>query len=271
MPVLEQILHDRLHRVTPAQQARLIAISAGLHILLSAGIWLSADILKKPKDKVEYVPLVRVVTPAALGIDTPRTPPPPPPPKKVEPPPPPPQVAPPPPPPKAPETPVIPVDKKPEPKPEPEPPPPAPPPPKPPPPAPAPPPPPAAQPPSPATPPQNPLARRGSPRGNPFGASSSAHVGVEDPNFTYGYYLDNMVALIGENWVRPPVGGRIDEAVVYYRIQRDGKVTDLRIAQSSGSEVFDRAALRAVEASSPLPPLPRGYKRDFLGINLVVQ
>jgi TonB family protein len=102
-------------------------------------------------------------------------------------------------------------------------------------------------------------------------ATSNARVGAEDPNFTYGYYLDRVVAVISNNWVRPPVGGDIEEALLYFRIQRDGTLTDLRIVEPSGSEVFDQAAYRAVESSSPLPPLPKSYKRDFLGINLIVQ
>ena len=71
-----------------------------------------------------------------------------------------------------------------------------------------------------------PPKRQGSPFGSPLGAqTSNARLGVEDPNFTYGYYLDRVVAVISGNWVRPPVGGDIREAVLYFRIQRDGAVT----------------------------------------------
>ncbi len=79
-----------------------------------------------------------------------------------------------------------------------------------------------------------------------------------------------MLALISTNWVRPPVGSGV-EATVYYRIQRDGRVTELRIVRSSGINSFDLAALRAVQSSSPLPPLPRGFKDGSLGVNLIVR
>lgn len=117
-----------------------------------------------------------------------------------------------------------------------------------------------------------PIKRQGSPFGNPLGASTQrAALGAEDPNFTYGYYLDRVVSLISANWVRPVVGPEIQQSLVYFRIQQNGTITDLRQVEGSGSEIFDQAALRAVEASSPLPPLPKGYKKDHLGIHLIVK
>ncbi len=111
--------------------------------------------------------------------------------------------------------------------------------------------------------------------GSPTGSASALAVGaaiagLDNPNFTYGYYVDQMLALISNNWVRPPVGSGV-EATVFYRIQRDGRITELRIVRSSGINSFDLAALRAVQSSSPLPPLPRGFKDGSLGVNLIVR
>lgn len=111
--------------------------------------------------------------------------------------------------------------------------------------------------------------------GSPLGAAAglalgAAIAGLENPDFTYGYYVDQMLSLISTNWVRPPVGSGV-EAIVYYRIQRDGRVTELRIVHSSGINSFDLAVLRAVQSSSPLPPLPRGFKDGSLGVNLIVR
>jgi TonB family protein len=58
-----------------------------------------------------------------------------------------------------------------------------------------------------------------------------------------------MLAMIQRNWVRPMVGSGV-EATVHYRIQRDGRIADVRIATSSGINSFDLAALRAVQAST---------------------
>lgn len=240
---VEHILDQRLRRAAASKPAASWLWSALLHAVAVIALAFVPGLFAEPPAPIEYVP-VSIFSPAVLGIEEPPPPPPPEPPPQPQ---------------------------EPEPRPEPEPieedtmilakeeqqvekqkPPPRRPPP----------PPPAAKPPP---------KRTGSPFGAALGASTSnARVGVEDPNFTYGYYLDRVVAVISGNWVRPPVGD-VEQAVLYFRIQRDGTISELRLAEPSGSETFDRAAFRAVESSSPLPPLPSGYKRPSLGINLIVK
>ena len=251
LKTVDTILEQRRLRAGSKQGVGSWVCSLAFHAGVAAAVWFVPELLAKPPAEFEYVP-VMVVSPAVLGIEEPA----PPVPRTPTPEPPPPE-----PPPPEPEPEPEPADeeamvlareeKKPEVK---KPPPPQ----RPPPPAPA-----------PVTPPPK---RQGSPFGSSLGAQTSkARLGAEDPNFTYGYYLDRVVASISGNWVRPPVGADVEQAVLYFRIQRDGTITDLRIATPSGSEPFDVAAYRAVEASSPLPPLPKGYQRDFLGINLIVR
>jgi TonB family protein len=55
---------------------------------------------------------------------------------------------------------------------------------------------------------------------------------------------------------------------VYFAIDRDGTIRDAKIETPSGDGTFDRAALRAVLESSPLPPLPFGYAGTYLGVHL---
>ena len=256
---LNQILEERQQRISSGERSRFFAASVAGHAVAVAAFVLLPILMQKPPQPIDYV-AVTVVPPKALGVEEPPpptpeepkesqpAPPPPPPPKKEE--------------PKKvePERPVL--KKKETPKP---------PPPKPPPPKPKP-----AVKKSPLAPPSSPLARppqrKGSPQGNPLGASTAeATLGVEDPNFTYGYYLDRVVAMISENWTRPPVGGEATDAVLYFRILRNGKLELLSLKRTSGNETFDRTALAAVRATEPLPPLPKGYKRDYLGINLIVK
>lgn len=243
---LLRVLEERRRQAT-AQRGPSFAASFVLHVGLTAGFLYLPVLFAEPPEPIEAIQVV-VVPPALLGA---QTPPPPPPPKA-----PPPKAEPP--PPKAP-TPTPPEDvvvlpaEKPVPK-KPDPPPPSPPPP-------------APQPPPTLDPPK----REGSAFGSPFGAASSrARVGVEDPDFTYGYYLDRVAGTISSNWVRPPIAG-IESGVIYFKIHKDGSVTELAVRETSGSDDFDRAAMRAVEASAPLPPLPVGYKKDWLGINLRVR
>lgn len=252
---VDHILEERRHRIAPKERLTYAAISFALHVVLTVGFVLLPILFEKPEMKLEFVS-VMVVPPSALGTEEPPPPPPPPPPRPAPPPPaeiPPPPAPPPPKPAEAPpeDLPVLPP-KKPSKKPV-EPPPPAPPP--------------AKKPPV-----EAPAKRRGSPFGSSLGTSTQrAIVGVEDPNFTFGYYLDRVAASITANWVRPPVEDEIEKAHFYFRVLREGEITALELTETSGSEVFDQAARRAIEASSPLPPLPRGYKPDFLGIHLIVR
>ncbi len=125
----------------------------------------------------------------------------------------------------------------------------------------------AKKPPEPEPPPEP--ETEGAPTGSASGLALGAAVaGLENPDFTYGYYVDQMLGLLQRNWVRPLIGSGV-EATVYYRIQRDGRITDLAIVKSSGINSFDLASLRAVQSSSPLPPLPRAYRHGYLGVTLV--
>lgn len=92
----------------------------------------------------------------------------------------------------------------------------------------------------------------------------------DNPDFNYGYYVDRMLALIRSQWVRPPVGGDV-ELVVHFTILLDGTVRDLEIVTASGFRSFDQAGMRAVQSASPLPPLPRGYRHDSLGVTLIIR
>jgi protein TonB len=114
--------------------------------------------------------------------------------------------------------------------------------------------------------------RRGAPTGNPQGTSAfgSAIAGLDNPDFRFGYYLDQLLSAIDSKWVRPPLGEGV-QAIISFRIQRDGSLTDLQVAESSGYNSFDLAALRAVQNASPFPPLPRAYRHDSLGVNLIVR
>jgi len=114
--------------------------------------------------------------------------------------------------------------------------------------------------------------RRGSATGNPLGTTAfgSSIAGLDNPDFRFGYYLDQLLSAIDAKWARPPLGEGI-EATISFRIQRDGSLTDLQVAVSSGYNSFDLAALRAVQNASPFPPLPRAYRNDSLGVNLIVR
>jgi TonB family protein len=114
--------------------------------------------------------------------------------------------------------------------------------------------------------------RRGAPTGSALGTTAfgSQIAGLDNPDFKFGYYIDQLLSAIDSKWVRPPLGNDV-KAVISFRIQKDGSLTDLQVAQSSGYNSFDLAALRAVQNASPFAPLPRAYRNDSLGVNLIVR
>ncbi|NOZ78565.1 MAG: TonB family protein [Acidobacteria bacterium] len=86
-------------------------------------------------------------------------------------------------------------------------------------------------------------------------------------DFQFTYYVQRMLALIEGHWYKPPAppGTR---AVVRFQILRSGQLVNIEIEQGSGVPSFDRAALRAMYATNPLPPLPPGYGPSSLTVHL---
>jgi TonB family protein len=238
---VDGVLEDRRRLEKRGRWGGYVAATA-LHVAGIAAVVLAPVIRAQQAAPIEYV-AVQIVPARALGIEQPAPRPTPP------------KPAPPAPQPPAPEPEAMPAPEKATPVKKPEP---------------APVPPPSAAPPSPA--PETAPAREGSPTGSPASGSSfgASVAGLDNPDFTYGYYIDQMLAQIRANWVRPPLGGGI-ETMVHFRISRDGRIDDLRIVTSSGYSSFDLAGLRAVQSASPLPPLPSSYRRGELGVNLVIR
>jgi len=107
----------------------------------------------------------------------------------------------------------------------------------------------------------------------PAGAGGSAGIGnlkLDQADFKYPVYIERMVAIISVNWFKPQQTVQTSP-VVHFQIERDGTITDPRVVTSSGLPFVDRAALRAVMASSPLPPLPADYGGPHLGIQVVFE
>jgi TonB family protein len=106
----------------------------------------------------------------------------------------------------------------------------------------------------------------------PTGSSKTGpqpNVRVDDKDFKFGYYLEIVKERVSASWSPPPVSGSPAGAIstVYFKIQRDGRISDVKVEKSSDFDLFDRSAMRAVDLSSPLPPLPAGFKGKWLGVH----
>jgi len=101
----------------------------------------------------------------------------------------------------------------------------------------------------------------------PVASGISGQVAVDDANFEFAYYLQIVRAQIARNWT-PPAGSATGAKVeVYFRVARSGAISALRADATSGDDVFDQSAIRAVVITGQLPPLPLGYAGSELGVH----
>jgi periplasmic protein TonB len=94
---------------------------------------------------------------------------------------------------------------------------------------------------------------------------------VDGPALPYAYYLAMVQRKLATYW-EPPGGlaqaGVETSAVVWFRIERDGSVRTNYVEEPSGMNLFDTAALRALERALPMPPLPVEYPGESLIIHV---
>jgi len=71
-----------------------------------------------------------------------------------------------------------------------------------------------------------------------------------------GSYAALVIQKIQSNWIHPVFENRSLEAIISFRMDKDGNVISYKIEKSSGNKLFDHSAVRAILKSSPLPPHP---------------
>jgi TonB family protein len=102
--------------------------------------------------------------------------------------------------------------------------------------------------------------------GSGYGPGSGTGTGF----FPYAYYIETLKNKVSSSWysglVSPGQRGQF-LVVVDFKILRDGRIQDLKIAQNSGIRSLDLSALRAIENSAPFPPLPSDYPYSYLPIS----
>jgi TonB family protein len=85
-------------------------------------------------------------------------------------------------------------------------------------------------------------------------------------------YLIQILAAVRRNWlaIYPQSArmGRRGRVLIQFIVDRKGGVPKLVIADPSGTEAFDRAAVAGISASDPFPPLPGDYKGDQIRLQL---
>ena len=93
-------------------------------------------------------------------------------------------------------------------------------------------------------------------------------VQLDADDFPFDHYISRMRRKIAASW-RVPEGSQGEDRFcrIYFRVHRDGRVSDVSVEESSGLFMFDQSAQRAVVLSAPMPPLPREYLDNWLGVH----
>ncbi len=93
-----------------------------------------------------------------------------------------------------------------------------------------------------------------------------------DEPFPFAWYLNVVEGRISRHWNPRQLGFRDSDqrsCAVHFIIERGGAVTRVILVQGAGVALFDREALRAVQAAHPLPPLPTKFASRSLGVTIV--
>lgn len=95
------------------------------------------------------------------------------------------------------------------------------------------------------------------------GQGHGVSIGGTGEGFFDSWYARQVEQRVSGNWLKSRMGiqfaGR-HRVVIQFDVAQEGNIEDVTVVQSTGPEAFERSALRAVTASSPLPPLPVQYK-----------
>jgi TonB family protein len=112
----------------------------------------------------------------------------------------------------------------------------------------------------------------GSGGGGGFGSEYASQIGTS--TFPFTYYLQILHSKISSNWVKSQISPGISgsfHSTVYFKIHKDGQISELKVVEQSGVRSLDLSAMRAIRSAAPFPPLPDEYEDEYLGIRLIFE
>lgn len=94
-------------------------------------------------------------------------------------------------------------------------------------------------------------------------AAQAAREQVQKDEAEVAYYSGLLSNLIINNWNRPPSARNNMTALLQVTLSPFGDLLEVKLLDSSGSEAFDRSAVRAVQSAAPFPELKKLDRRIF--------
>jgi TonB family protein len=103
-------------------------------------------------------------------------------------------------------------------------------------------------------------------------AMDQAEILTDTMGVDFGPYLTRVLQVVRQNWyaimpesVYPPIRKQ-GKLAIEFVILKDGKVSGMTLHTTSGDVALDRAAWGSITASNPLPPLPKEFPGQVLGL-----
>lgn len=120
------------------------------------------------------------------------------------------------------------------------------------------------------------MKRRRGPGQGPVGGGKQTDAAVEGAiaveggvnSAVLGGYLSKLQARVSRAWMVPNINAKVlPRAVVFFSIDRYGKISNIKLETSSGSVVLDNSAISTIRSIKDIGYLPAGYKDDVLKIH----
>ena len=87
----------------------------------------------------------------------------------------------------------------------------------------------------------------------------------------YPYYVDGVRSRIQQSWDQSTIEPAVRAAhrahtVMNFRINANGSISNIRVAQSSGNSSMDYSAMRALQSIDAFKPLPNDYMGSYVDV-----
>jgi protein TonB len=112
----------------------------------------------------------------------------------------------------------------------------------------------------------------------PMNWSSRSHesgpISLNSKDPVYVSYFTRIKQLIESQWQYPELAlryGLQGRLALEFTIGASGRLERLRVVRSSGSQLLDEEALRAIKAAAPFPPIPPWIKPNPLSISAAME
>ena len=100
--------------------------------------------------------------------------------------------------------------------------------------------------------------------------AGTVSMGTQDAAFgqRFAYYVNQLTQQVAQQWYTGMLDPNANGHRVYitFEVDRDGSVTNVRIAQPSGDATLDQTAINAVRRIGSFAPLPDGYNGSHINV-----